>query len=337
MQFNAGRTSVGWAVRCSACGSCCNSAPVLSLPELFCHQHLFVGTLGIRRVRQVRTGESLGQGSDCCQANQEDRAAYDQISADCLHRIRAEEAHGHDFLLTPQGFDDPGLGRCPALGEDGRCTIHGKGKPALCSAIPLDPLMPDRLQHLVLAERWAESDELGARCITRTKDPERTTVRGTRVRDDDALRALAAGRRALAADKRFWGTAIFAQIAEQLLAQSGGVQRIPRQGFLVIPLTPVIELLAGVSERCRELCLEYLDAQMVLCAITARACLARKQPSDATTLDRLQGLLRANHRLRSSLTSGRPESHVPPGVAGSDVEAWLEHAPAEVVSRSPQG
>ena len=287
-------------------------------------------------MRQVRTGESLGQGSACCQANKEDRAAYDQISADCLHRIRAEEAHGHDFLLTPQGFDDPGLGRCPALGEDGRCTIHGKGKPALCSAIPLDPLMPDRLQHLVLAERWAESDELGVRCIARTKDQERTPVRGTCVRDDDVQRALVAGRRALAADKRFWGTAIFAQIAEQLLAQSGGMQRIPRQGFLVIPLTPAIELLAGVSERCRERCLEYLDAQMVLCATMARAYLAGKQPSAATTLDRLQGLLRANHRLRSSLGSGKPESYAPPGVAGSEVEAWLAHAPAEP-SSMPSG
>lgn len=38
-----------WYFGCSACGKCCDSAPRLLLPELFHHQHRFVGCLGLRR------------------------------------------------------------------------------------------------------------------------------------------------------------------------------------------------------------------------------------------------------------------------------------------------
>ncbi|MDR6497277.1 hypothetical protein J2785_000419 [Burkholderia ambifaria] len=42
---------------CNACGRCCNSAPTLSLRELFRHRHRFVGALTIRRVPKRRIGE----------------------------------------------------------------------------------------------------------------------------------------------------------------------------------------------------------------------------------------------------------------------------------------
>jgi Fe-S-cluster containining protein len=334
MQSDAAAPYTGWSVRCAACGSCCNSAPVLSLLELFSYQHRFVGTLGMRRVRRVRTGDALGRGRTSCRASEEDRAAFERISADCLHPFPAEGGSGYDLLLTPLGFDDPDLGRCPALGEDGRCTLHGQHKPAVCSAIPLDPLLPDRLQHMVLAERWAESDELGGRCIARVTDPDRMTVQGWHVMAADARQALADGRRALAADKRLWGTAIFAQIAKQLVAEPGNAERIPSEGFLVIPLTPVLELLAGVSDRCRQRCLDYLDAQIVLCEITEEACLARKQSSVGATLARLRSFLRSNHVLRNVLVSRRSENVALPGVAADEIETWLEHTQAQATSMS---
>ena len=320
----------GWSVHCAACGSCCNSAPLLSLPEAFRHQEIFVGTLGLRRVRRVRTGGTLGRGSAGGQASEEDRVALDKIAAHCLHPLPAEGRPDYDLLLAPLGFDDPGLGRCPALGEDGRCTIHSRHKPVVCSAVPFDPLMPDRLQHLVLAERWAQSDDLHARCIARTADSERMAVQGARLRDDDARRVLAAARRALAADKRCWGNAIFAELAAHFLAEAGSAERIPTEGFLVIPLTPVLELLAGISARCRQRCLEYLDAQIVLCETTAQACLLRKQPSVGASLVRLRGFARSYHVLRSALLARQPEPVASPGLAGSDVEAWLEQAQPEV-------
>jgi len=34
---------------CTACGKCCNSPPAMTVPELFHHEDLFVGTLGVRR------------------------------------------------------------------------------------------------------------------------------------------------------------------------------------------------------------------------------------------------------------------------------------------------
>jgi hypothetical protein len=302
---------------------------MLSLPELFRHQHLFIGTLGLRRVRRVRAGEMLGWGSAAYPADEADRAACERIAADCLHPVPAEAGEGYDLLLTPMGFDDPGLGRCPALGQDSRCTLHSRHKPVVCSAVPLDPLLPDRLQHLVLAERWADSDDLGARCIARTTDPERTTVQGARVLDGQARRALAAGRRALAADKRFWGNAIFTQIAREFQAKPDSADRVPSEGFLVLPLAPVLELVAGISDRCRERCLEFLDAQIVLGETAARACLLRKQPSLGTSVVRLRDLLRANHVLRGLLLSPRLARVTLPGVAAGDVEAWLEPAQLE--------
>ncbi|MEO5795727.1 MAG: YkgJ family cysteine cluster protein [Rhodoferax sp.] len=39
-------TTISFA--CSACGKCCNSPPMMTVPELFHHENLFVGTLGVR-------------------------------------------------------------------------------------------------------------------------------------------------------------------------------------------------------------------------------------------------------------------------------------------------
>ncbi|MET3619358.1 hypothetical protein ABIC49_000965 [Burkholderia ambifaria] len=36
-----------YRLACNACGRCCNSAPTLSLRELFRHRHCFVGALTV--------------------------------------------------------------------------------------------------------------------------------------------------------------------------------------------------------------------------------------------------------------------------------------------------
>jgi hypothetical protein len=101
------------------------------------------------------------------------------------------------------------------------------------------------------------------------------------------------------------------------------------QGFLVLPLAPVLEWIASLSDRCRVRCLEYLDAQIVLCETAAQACARRKQPSFETSLLRMRDLLRANHVLRTVLLSPRLPGVAVPGVAVVDVEAWLHHEPPE--------
>jgi hypothetical protein len=311
MTSAAAPTYTGWSVRCAACGSCCNSAPVLSLPELFRHRDVFVGALGLRRMRRIRTGDHLGRGRAACQATDEDEAAYGRIAADCLHPLRGAGGDDAHLLVAAMAFDDPGLGRCPALGADARCTLHDRPKPIMCSAVPFDPLLPDGLQHLVLAERWAEADDLGARCIARTAEPERTTVHGA-VLDEQVRHVLAAGRRAWAMDKRIWGDGLVAQLRQSLAESS---QRVPSQGFLVIPLTPVLERVAAISPRCRERCLEYLDAQLVL-----GDRLVRKPSLPGASVTRLRTFLGSYHRLRGVLLA-RPTSS---GGAACDLEHWLE-------------
>ncbi len=48
--FGAAAVVDTYLLACNACGRCCNSAPTLSLRELFRHRHRFVGALTIRRV-----------------------------------------------------------------------------------------------------------------------------------------------------------------------------------------------------------------------------------------------------------------------------------------------
>jgi Fe-S-cluster containining protein len=122
-----------WSFRCTACGRCCNSGPELSVPELFRHQHRFIGRLAVRRVRRVGAGESAGGPSE--------------------------------VLLVTHAWHDERLARCPALAEDGRCALHAENKPLVCAVAPLDALEPDALQHRVLAQRAREAAYFGADCL----------------------------------------------------------------------------------------------------------------------------------------------------------------------------
>jgi hypothetical protein len=296
-------TNKDWSIQCSACGTCCNSAPLLSLPELFHHQQRFVGTLGVRRIHRIAVGDRLGKGKVGYVASATDCAEFEHLARDCLHSIQGTDYH---VLLTLQGFDDPDLGRCPALGMDGRCSVYADGKPTECAAVPLDPMVPDRLQHLVLAERCKDAEKRGTRCIRAKPNADaRGSVQGPVVADDEARRALAARRGEVAADKRLWGTAVFAMLAKERLFDPAGAVRIPRQGALVMPLTPVLMVLAAVSEPCRERCLDFLDAQIALCESTLRASNAHKPASAAATLERLRAIMRKNQALRSVLLSGQ--------------------------------
>jgi hypothetical protein len=271
----------------------------------------------------VCSGASVGHGSATFTAGAEDQSACERIAADCLHPFSGED----DLLLSPLGFEDPGVDRCPALGADARCSLHGRDKPSMCKAVPFDPLVPDRLQHLVLAERWRDSDELGGRCIARSSDRQRMSVRGSSVLDLEVRRTLAAARRGLAADKRFWGTAIHAQLVEHLPGDQAGAGRVPAQDLLAIPLTPVLQWLAQISKRCRERCLEYLDAQRVLCETSAQECVSRKPSSLDASLARLRGFARANHALRRGLLASRPGPE--PDALAKEIEEWMQAARPE--------
>ncbi|HVR19927.1 MAG TPA: hypothetical protein VMS65_09525 [Polyangiaceae bacterium] len=88
----------GFSFQCPACGTCCSSAPRLSLPELFRHQQRLLGQLAISRV-------VLPPGAN----------------ETLLHPLPRQ---GEFAALVARAFDDRATERCPALDADGRCTVE---------------------------------------------------------------------------------------------------------------------------------------------------------------------------------------------------------------------
>jgi len=243
------------------------------VPELFRHQHRFVGRLAVRRVPRLEPGDA-GRG-------------------------------GSEVLLVTHAWHDERLGRCPALADDGRCAIHAENKPLVCSIAPLDALVPDALQHRVLAQRAREAAYLGADCIAGSaRDGFAPLVRRLHVVDLDAKRALAARREALVLEKRFWGTAVFRLLQSELFANPTALAKIPPDGFMSLSLAPVIMVVAEASARCRARCLEYLDAQLVLAARLG-----------------LEDVVRTHSALRVALLARDPAAPAKPLAPGT--EAWL--------------
>jgi Fe-S-cluster containining protein len=309
-------TADAWSFRCSACGRCCNSSPQLSVPELFRHQHIFVGSLAIRRVRRLQPGERhfgiTADAGDC--------AASSELAERLLHRTEESTRGGYDFLLTMQGFDSPSSTRCPALGEARGCTIHRDRKPATCSAVPLEALAPDRLQRLVLAGRRSSGDLPGSECIVSGERRGFSVVtRGAAVTDAAMREALARRRADLTAEKRWWGDAVFGILRKELFDDAAAAGRIPFDGFLALAAAPVLMVLAEVSESCRGRCLEYLDAQAGL--IEARIAGAELRSGHAgPEIRQLHAFLRTGDALRRALRAS-PARRGTAHAAG--IEAWL--------------
>jgi hypothetical protein len=223
-----------WSFRCAACGKCCNSGPELSVPELFHHQHRFLGRLAVRRVRRLAPGTN----SDTAVS---------------------------DVLLVTHAWHDEAVGRCPALDADGRCAIHADRKPLVCSLAPLDALVPDALQAELLATRAREAAFWAADCIAPGARPDFVPlVRRLTVVDPTARDALARRRAELALEKRHWGVGVFRLLEPELFAKPEALAKIPPDGFLSLSIAPVLMVLAEVSAACRARCRDYLAAQLEL-------------------------------------------------------------------------
>ena len=318
-----------WSLHCSACGKCCNSAPQMSVPELFYHQDLFIGSLSIRRVRRVLPGEQLGGGI----VDEDSFAASSQLSTRLLHRVDPAARARYDILLATQGFDYPSLKSCPALGADRLCMIQRDHKPVTCSVVPLEALVPDRSQHLVLAGRCSAGEHLGTDCISAGERPGFTTVtRDFAVADAGTRQALDQRRNDLAAEKRWWGDAVFRMLQKDLFADPVALGRIPFDGFLTIAPTPLLMVLAQVSERCRLRCLEYLDAQDLLIAKKIRQALVRKRSVDREITNQLRAFAQSGRALRQALRDA-PDLGAGRSADVADLEAWLGLGPLPVNSK----
>ncbi|QGZ59186.1 YkgJ family cysteine cluster protein [Paraburkholderia acidiphila] len=301
-----------YALACTACGKCCNSPPSMSLAELLRHGERFVGCLAIGRQPAHRAGEHTLDAADA--------AAIDELSQALFHR---SAAFGSDWIvLTLQGYDYPSLGRCPALADDGRCTLHETGKPAMCAAVPLDPLWPDRLQTRVLEGRRESAQWLGADCI-------RTTATATagatplvhegKVADAEALTRF---RGALAFERGIWRDAVFASLHEAAADLRDALARLGAGGHLTVSLAPALMAAARVSARCRELCVAYIDNQIALIERTVEAALARRRLDDRPVTRELRGFAQAYAGARE-LLAAPGWRHDAARADAPEIEAWL--------------
>jgi len=292
--------------RCSACGKCCNTAPALTLPELFHHERRFVGCLALRRVPRRRPGEALAAGDAVHPLSASDVAHADRLADELLHEPQRPMGAGRvRFALAAQGLDYPSLGACPARLVDGRCAVHDDRKPAACRAVPLDPLLPDRLQRVVLLHRNAEAGYLGADCIAPgRRDGHALLTEGGAVVDAVYRGHLAQQRLALAAEKAVWGDDVFALLAPELCADEAQARRVPVDGWLSLSLVPVLALLAARSERCRTRCLRYAASQIALIDDKVEQALRRKREQDRPVTRELRGFRQAYARFAEAAGRG---------------------------------
>ncbi|WP_423369347.1 flagellin N-methylase [Burkholderia sp. LMG 32019] len=313
-----------YLLACNACGRCCNSPPTLSLRELFRHRHRFVGALTIRRVPKRRIGERWRAGGREHGLDADDVAAADALAERLFHRPGGV---GSEWIaLTLQGYDYPSLGRCAALADDGRCSVHAD-KPSICGAVPLDPMLPDRLQSRVLAARRDDAAWLGANCIVETASTSSSVassfpiplVTAGQVADRSALDAY---RDALVFERAVWRDAVFASLNGGGQDVRHALSRLAPGGYLTVSIVPVLLAVASVSAQCRALCLDFIDAQRALIDANIEAALARRHAGDRPATRELRGFGEALERARHALAA------MPAPAAGMRedaprIDAWL--------------
>ena len=171
-----------------------------------------------------------------------------------------------------------------------------------CEVVPLDPLVPDRLQHLVLAARNQSGAYFGANCIQEGEHGDAALlVSSGHVVDADAQDALARRRRALAKERELWGLAVFESLRKDLFNSPAALARIPAGGFLTISIVPAILAVASTSERCRQLCVDYIDAQIALIGRCIEQALLRRRLDDRPVTQELRGFVNAYQRAKTLL------------------------------------
>jgi Fe-S-cluster containining protein len=287
---------------CNACGKCCNSPPAMSVSELFRHRDRFIGSLAVAWVRRLPPGGRIAEGEAMHVLDGEDAAQLAALQDAIFHPSEAGPGPGYVASLVTQAFDYPSLGRCPALADAGNCAIHDQDKPLMCRVVPLDPTLPDRLQHSVLLNRRASAAYMGASCIKpEAKAPWRPPVQHRRVTEAFAgdLQRLRAG---LVHEKERWGRAVFGMLETGL---TQGQSRLRDDAYRVLPLAPVLAVLATEGPEMRAQCVEYIDFQLALIDTAVNSALDRKRPEDRACTAQLRSFAQAYARQRPLLAAVR--------------------------------
>ena len=280
----------------------------MAVPELFHHEHRFIGCLTVRRISAAQARHATGM----------------------VHQVRSPLGGTVTVLLATQAFDADGVGRCPCLAPDGSCTIHDDRKPAQCQAVPLDPFVPSELSHHLLAQRAREATFFGADCLTASPRPGYAPVVRRLALVDESWRAALARRRAdLVDERRVWGDAVFGMLREGLFDDPRAVGRLPHEGFFALSMAPLLMTLAEISPRLRARSVQYLDAQSRLLRAALEQRTSRSDRGD--TARQLGGFARANAGLRRAL--GRPIARAARADA-ERIETWAGMAPVRADERS---
>ncbi|NML34431.1 hypothetical protein HHL14_26820 [Paraburkholderia sp. G-4-1-8] len=291
----------------------------MTLAELFRHRDRFIGCIAIGRVPRRRPGERVRVGRHEAVLDEADCAAFEEIADALLYRA------GETFSIVAQGYDYPSLARCPALADDGRCAIHLHGKPLTCEVVPLDPLVPDRLQHLVLAERSQSAVYVGSACIQEGPRADATLlVDEGCIADVKAQAALTRRRRALEQERAVWAQAVFDALRADLFDSPAALARIPAGGFLTISLVPALLTVAAASTLCRTLCIDYVDSQLALIERSIAQALTRRRLDDRPVTQQLRGFANAYRHARTRLVeAANVEADRDAFPSRPEVEAYL--------------
>lgn len=288
---------------CNGCGKCCNSAPLMSIPELFYHENVFVGCLAIRRVSRHQAGDTLISAGARYNVSPDDVRQLEEMAESQLFRSDVKNQGHYDFSIITQAIDYESLNKCPALGEEGQCTIHHDRKPTVCSMVPFDSLYPDSLQNIVLLSR-----QFAENCIVAGKREGYGVVINNRQVVNTRYRDILNQRRdGLYLEKRWWGNAVFAMLQNELFCNPAEIAKIPvDHGLFSLSIIPVLMTLAGVSGPCRDRCLRYVDSQVNLIDIKVNQARARKSASDKQTTQVLRSFKNHYLKFRPQLAATQP-------------------------------
>lgn len=235
---------------CRACGKCCNSAPLMSVGELFHHERLFVGCLALRKVKRHGAGDTLLAGGSHYRLSAEDARLLDDLNDAQLFKIGSSDRYY--LSIMTQAMDYEALNRCPALNENQGCSIHGDRKPAVCSMAPFDSLYPDSLQNIVLLSRRFDEN-----CIVTGQPDGYQRVVANRQEADQSFRVALQNRRDdLMREKQLWGNTVFQTLCTELLCHPDQAAKIPADdsaakipaddSAVLLSIIPVF--IAGVGE-----------------------------------------------------------------------------------------
>ncbi|SAK78910.1 flagellin N-methylase [Caballeronia fortuita] len=265
----------------------------MSLRELFEHRDVFVGCIALGRVSRDADAPP--------------------------HAFPLDNANA--ITITMLALDYPSLGRCPALAHDGLCSLHAEGKPDQCIAVPLDPLVPDRLQHAVLAQRSHGAGWIGAQCIQPGEHAGTLLLRAGEIVDEEASAAVQRRRHALSVERELWAASLFDALKRDFADPRRALAMLPADGYRTIASVPALIGIGTLSTALARACIDYIDAQTALINRNVAQAVQRRRLDDRPTTQTLRGfsdaLLHAGAHLRAL-----PE-RTATSLLAKKAEAWL--------------